>query len=115
VICSQSFGPPEQEAEIGWRIVPAPKSERRATGIAEGIMKNQPKIYLLTMNSPSHSAPRLWTGRSVHALRHCSVTQIGGALVEMQQSVDELQRDMGVLKAAKAQRAFVPAEGTRRP
>jgi len=78
-------------------------------------MKNQPKIYLLTMNSPSHSAPRLWTGKSVHALRHCSATQIGGALVEMQQSVDELQRDMGVLKAAKAQRAFVLAEGTRRP
>jgi hypothetical protein len=78
-------------------------------------MKNQPRIYLLTMNSPSHAAPRLWTGRSVHELRHCSVKQIGGALVEMQQSVDELQRDMGVLKAAKAQRASVMVEAARRP
>lgn len=78
-------------------------------------MKNQPRIYLLTMNSPSHAAPRLWTGRSVHKLRHCSVKHIGGALVEMQQSVDELQRDMGVLKAAQAQRAAVPEEGTRHP
>jgi len=76
-------------------------------------MKNQPRIYLLTMNSPSHAAPRLWTGRSIHALRHCSVKQIGGALVEMQQSVDELQRDMGVLKAARAQRASVTAERAR--
>ncbi len=76
-------------------------------------MKNQPRIYLLTMNSPSHAAPRLWTGRSVHELRHCSVKQIGGALVEMQQSVDELQRDMGVLKAAQVKRAAVPEEGTR--
>lgn len=78
-------------------------------------MKNQPRIYLLTMDSPSHAAPRLWTGRSVHALRHCSVKQIGGALVEMQQSVDDLQRDMGVLKAAKVQHAAVTAKGTRQP
>ena len=77
-------------------------------------MKNQPRIYLLTMNSPSHAAPRLWMGKSVHELRHCSVKQLGGALVEMQQSVDELQRDMGVLKAAKVQRAAVPEEGARR-
>jgi len=76
-------------------------------------MKNQPRIYLPTMNSPSHAAPRLWTGRSVHELRHCSVKQIGGALVEMQQSVDELQRDRGVLKVSRAQRAAVPAKGAR--
>ncbi|HEX9743589.1 MAG TPA: hypothetical protein VGA17_12455 [Nitrospiraceae bacterium] len=71
-------------------------------------MKNQPRIYLLTMNSPSHAAPRLWTGGRVHKLRHCSVKHIGGALVEMQQSVGEWQQDLSVLTAAQAQRAAVP-------
>lgn len=74
-------------------------------------MRNMPRIYLLTLNSPSHAAPRLWTGRSIHALRHCSVKQIGSALVEMQQSVDDLQRDMSVLKHARAQRASVSTKG----
>lgn len=74
-------------------------------------MRNMPRIYLLTMNSPSHKAPRLWTGRSIHALRHCSVKQIGSALVEMQQSVDDLQRDMSVLKHAKAQLASGSTKG----
>lgn len=74
-------------------------------------MKNMPRIYLLTMNSLSHKAPRLWTGRSIHALHHCSVKQIGNALVEMQQSVDDLQRDMSVLKHAKAQRVSVSTKG----
>ena len=73
-------------------------------------MKNQPRIYLLTMNSQSHTAPRLWTGKNIHALRHCSVQQIGSALVEMQQSVDDLQRDMSVLKHAKTQLASGSAE-----
>jgi hypothetical protein len=30
-------------------------------------------------------------GESIHALRHCSVKQIGLALREMQQTVDSLQ------------------------
>ena len=76
----------------------------------ENIMKNQPRIYLLTMNSLSHTAPRLWMGKNIHALRQCSVKQIGSALVEMQQSVDDLQRDMSVLKHAKAQLASGSAE-----
>ena len=55
-------------------------------------MKNAPLVYLLTLNSPACKALRLWTGRSIHSLRHCSVTHIGGALVEMQKNVDALKR-----------------------
>ena len=68
-------------------------------------MKNTPRIYLLTMHSPSHEAPRLWTGRSIHKLRHCSAKQIGSALVEMQKNVDDLQRTMKTLKQVKGQLA----------
>jgi hypothetical protein len=57
-------------------------------------MKNSPLIYLLTLNSPSRNALRLWTGRSVHTLRHCSATQIGRALVEMQKNVENLQQHL---------------------
>jgi len=64
-------------------------------------MKNTPRIYLLTLNSPSHKALRLWTGRSVHALRHCSAKQIGSALVDMQRNVDNLQEHMRTLKQVK--------------
>ncbi|OGW68110.1 MAG: hypothetical protein A3H49_11920 [Nitrospirae bacterium RIFCSPLOWO2_02_FULL_62_14] len=77
-------------------------------------MKNQPRIYLLTMNSPSHKAPRLWTGRSIHALRRCSAKQVGNALVEMQQSVDDLQKDMSTLRYAKASGAL-STKGVERP
>ena len=66
-------------------------------------MKNTPRIYLLTLNSPSHKALRLWTGRSVHALRHCSAKQIGSALVDMQRNVDNLQEQMRTLKQVKEQ------------
>ena len=64
-------------------------------------MKNTPRIYLLTLNSPSQKALRLWTGRSVHALRHCSAKQIGSALVDMQKNVDDLQEHMRTLKQVK--------------
>jgi hypothetical protein len=75
-------------------------------------MKNTPQIYLLTLNSPSHRALRLWTGRSVHKLRHCSAKQIGSALVEMQKNVDDLQKHMRTLQQVKAQLASVsPAAG----
>ncbi len=59
---------------------------------------NTPRVYVLTLNSPSRKNLRLWTGKSVHALRHCSVKQIGNALMEMQQHVGDLQntiRTMG--------------------
>jgi len=70
-------------------------------------MKNTPQIYLLTLNSPSQRALRLWTGRSVHQLRHCSAKQIGSALVEMQKNVDDLQKHMRTLQQVKAQLASV--------
>lgn len=60
-------------------------------------MKNAPQTYVLTLHSPSRNALRLWTGKSIHALRHCSVKQIGHALMEMQQHVDVLQRTMRTL------------------
>lgn len=55
-------------------------------------MKNGPQIYVLTLDSPSRKALRLWTGKDIHTLRHCSVKQIGSALVEMQQRLEDLQR-----------------------
>ena len=54
-------------------------------------MKNTQRIYLLTLNSPSQKALRLWTGKSIHTLRHCSAKQIDSASVEMQKNVDDLQ------------------------
>lgn len=53
-------------------------------------MKTAPRTYVLTLNSPSRKGLRLWMGDNIHALRHCSVKQIGLALREMQQTVDSL-------------------------
>jgi hypothetical protein len=57
-------------------------------------MKNTPRIYVFTLHSPSRKALRMWRGRSIHALRHCSAKQIGHALMEMQQHLDDLQSTM---------------------
>lgn len=54
-------------------------------------MTYTPKIYVLTLASPSRKAIRLWTGTSIHTLRHCSAKQIGRVLMELQQHVDHLQ------------------------
>lgn len=54
-------------------------------------MKNTPQTYVLTLNSPFRKSLRLWTGKSIHTLRHCSVKQIGHALMEMQQHVEDMQ------------------------
>lgn len=54
-------------------------------------MKTTPRTNVLTLNSPSRKGLRLWMGGSIHALRHCSVKQIGLALRELQQTVDSLQ------------------------
>ncbi len=70
-------------------------------------MRTTPQIYVLTLNSPSRSALRLWTGKSIHTLRHCSAKQIGRALVEMRQNVDDLRKTMKTLKQAKEQLATV--------
>jgi hypothetical protein len=54
-------------------------------------MKQTPQTYVLTLNSPSRKAVRLWTGKSIHALRHCSVKQLNHVLMELQHDMDELQ------------------------
>jgi hypothetical protein len=72
-------------------------------------MKNT-QIYLLKLNSPSDKALQLWTGRSLHALRHCSAKQIGGALMKMQQNLhqtDSLHESMRIMKQVKEQFALV--------
>ena len=66
------------------------------------------KIYLMTLNSPSRRGLRLWTGKSVHTLRHCSVKQIGSALAEMQRNVNDLQEDIGRLAQVTEQWVGAP-------
>ena len=59
-------------------------------------MKQTPQTYVLTLNSPSRKAFRLWTGKSIHTLRHCSVNQLNHALMELQQHMDDLQAPVPV-------------------
>jgi hypothetical protein len=70
--------------------------EAVGTDTTEDTMKNTPQTYVLTLNSPSRKALRLWTGKNIHALRHCSVKQIGHALMEMQQYLEDLQAPVPV-------------------
>lgn len=60
-------------------------------------MKNTPQVYVLTLNTPSRKTVRLWTGTSLHALRHCSSKKIDRTLAEMQHQVDDLQRAISAL------------------
>lgn len=76
---------------IARRFMLGAKSKRRATSTTEDVMKRTPRTYVLTLNSPSRKALRLWTGKNIHALRYCSIKQMGHALKEMQQRVDHLQ------------------------
>jgi hypothetical protein len=55
-------------------------------------MKNAQQVYVLTLQASSRLKIRLWSGTSLHALRHCSVRQLGHALMEMQQQLEALQR-----------------------
>ncbi|HZC80965.1 MAG TPA: hypothetical protein VE222_04475 [Nitrospiraceae bacterium] len=55
-------------------------------------MKNTMQVYVLTLNAPSRKPVRLWTGSSLHSLRHCSSKKIDRTLAEMQHCVDDLQR-----------------------
>lgn len=71
------------------------------------------QIYLLKLNSPSDDVLRLWTGRSLHALRHCSAKQMGSALVKMQQNVDALQKRIGILQHMKEEFASVSTARVR--
>ena len=72
---------------------PASRVEVEAAGIdtMEDIMKQAPQTYVLTLNSPSRKALRLWTGRSLHTLRHCSVQQLNHALRELQQHINDME------------------------
>lgn len=54
-------------------------------------MKQAPQTYVLTLNSPSRKSLRVWTGRSIHALRHCSVQQLNHALRELQQHISAIE------------------------
>ena len=74
-------------------------------------MNNTRRTYLLTLNSPSQRALRLWTGKSIHTLRHCSVKDIGGALVEMQKTLDDLQKSMRTLQHMQEQLVSDSADG----
>jgi hypothetical protein len=64
------------------------------TSTTEEIMKNAPQTYVITLNSPSRKGPRLWTGSRIHTLRHCSVKQIGRALMEIQQQMADLHKTL---------------------
>jgi hypothetical protein len=52
-------------------------------------MKATPQTYVLTLHSPSRKALRLWSGTSIHALRHCSVKELTHALMELRQYMDD--------------------------
>ncbi|TKB88043.1 MAG: hypothetical protein E8D44_00120 [Nitrospira sp.] len=67
------------------------KARWRATRVTGEIMKNTAQTFVLTMNSPSRKGMRVWTGKNIHALRHCSVKQIGQALIELQHHMNQLQ------------------------
>jgi hypothetical protein len=60
-------------------------------------MKNTTQVYVMALNSPSRKTVRLWTGASIHSLRHCSSKKIDRTLAEMQQHMDDLQRTIRVL------------------
>ena len=60
-------------------------------------MKNTTQVYVLTLNAPSRKTVRLWTGASLHSLRHCSSKKLDRVLAEMQQHVEDLQRTISVL------------------
>ncbi len=58
-------------------------------------MKTTPQTYVLTLHSPSRSALRIWTGKNVHQLRHCSAKRIGQVLEEMQEHLNDLRNSLG--------------------
>ena len=69
------------------------------------------RIYLLTPNPPSPRTLQVWTGQSVHTLRHCSLKDIANAVAEMQERVENLQKDMVTLQQVKDQLVAVSAGG----
>lgn len=65
-------------------------------------MRKTSRVYVLTVHPASRSSLRLWTGQSLHALRHCSNKQIKQTLAEMQQSVDELHTHVSTPASGKS-------------
>jgi len=65
-------------------------------------MKSTTQVYVLTLNAPSRKTVRLWTGASIHSLRHCSSKKIDRTLAEMQQHEDNLQRAISVLATGES-------------
>lgn len=63
-------------------------------------MKTTPQTYVLTLHSPSRSALRIWTGKNLHQLRHCSSKQIDHVLTEMQEHLDHLRCAFGPAASA---------------
>lgn len=57
-------------------------------------MKTIPQTYVLTVHSTSRSALRVWTGKSVHQLRHCSTKRINHVFAEMQEHMDHLRNSL---------------------
>lgn len=55
-------------------------------------MRKTARVYVLTVHPSSRSMLRLWTGKSLHALRHCSTKHINQTLAELQHSVDEMHQ-----------------------
>lgn len=53
-------------------------------------MKQTQRTYVLTLNGSPQKGLRLWTGKSLHALRHCSAKQFAQALRELQQTMDSV-------------------------
>jgi hypothetical protein len=57
-------------------------------------MQKTERVYVMTVHPSSRGILRLWTGTSLHALRHCSIKQNNPTLVEMQHMMDELYQRM---------------------
>lgn len=78
-------------------------------------MNNRRDLYLHVI--PAFVLGVAFGGVSIHyaaaqgAFGMASVKQMGSALVEMQKNVDDLQKNMGTLKAAKDQLATASSEG----
>lgn len=55
-------------------------------------MKTTRRTYVVTLNAPSKKGLQLWTGKSLHALRHCSDKQMGQALRDIREDLDSVSQ-----------------------
>jgi hypothetical protein len=63
-------------------------------------MKTTPQTYVLTLHSPSRKAVRIWRGKSLHSLRHCSAREVEHVLQEMQQQVEVLSQSKRAISSS---------------